>query len=81
MSIERTDIFAKLKKLTANQLSIKESDIKGSSTLDELGADSLDRVELVMQIEEKFSVALDDEKIESLCTIDEYVDYIVSLLK
>ncbi|MBT3827692.1 acyl carrier protein [bacterium] len=66
--------------MVAKQLAIDANQIKVGATLENLGVDSLDRVELIMQIEEKFGVALDDVTAEKLETVDQFVDYVHSLI-
>ncbi len=64
-------------KIVKDQLSVKEADLKNSlSFVDDLGADSLDTVELVMALEEEFETEIPDEKAEKITTIQEAIDYI-----
>ncbi|MFC1742539.1 acyl carrier protein [Candidatus Riflebacteria bacterium] len=67
----------KVKKIVAEQLHVDISTIEpGSSFIDDLGADSLDTVELVMALEEEFSCEISDEEAENLKTVKDVVDYI-----
>lgn len=66
--------------LIADKLSIDHSKITEESTLAQLGADSLDLVEIIMRMEEKFNVEIDDEHAEKLHNIGQVIDYIQSLL-
>lgn len=66
--------------IIAGQLSLREDDIKADSRfVDDLGADSLDIVELVMEIEEEFDIEIPDEDVESLLCVKDVVDYIAKL--
>lgn len=69
----------RVKKIVAEQLGVKLEDLKnGASFVDDLGADSLDTVELVMALEEEFETEIPDEKAEKITTIQEAIDYIQS---
>lgn len=70
-------MFDKVKEVIVEQLGVKESEVVlGASFVDDLGADSLDLVELVMALEEEFGVEIPDEDAEQLTTVGEVVDYI-----
>lgn len=70
-------IFEKVKKLIASELNIKEDEIKLESSLtQDLGADSLDAVELIMAIEEEFDVQVSDEEAQNIRTVGDIVNYI-----
>ena len=70
-------IESKVISIISEQLSLREDDIKGSSRfVDDLGADSLDIVELVMEMEEEFDVEIPDEDIEKMSTVQDVFDYI-----
>ncbi len=79
MAIDRADTFAKIATLIAQQLHIDESRITEESTMDTLGADSLDRVEIIMKLEEEFDIEIDDAVAEKLATMRQLVDYIHGL--
>jgi acyl carrier protein len=67
----------KVRKIIADTLSKSESEIKLESSLTEdLGADSLEVVELTMAMEEEFSIEIPDEDIEKLSTVKDIIDYI-----
>lgn len=67
----------RVKKIIAEQLGLEEEDITPeSSFVDDLGADSLDTVELVMAFEEEFGVEIPDEDAEKILTVQNAVDYI-----
>ena len=71
-SIEET-----VKKIIVDQLGVKPEDVKeDSSFVDDLGADSLDTVELVMALEEKFDTEIPDEDAEKITTVKTAIDYI-----
>ena len=70
-------ILEKVKKLISEQLDVEESEIElESSFQDDLEADSLDVVELVMAIEDEFDIEIPDEEAEKLETVKDAVDYI-----
>jgi len=71
------NIEQRVKKIVAEQLGVNESEIKNeSSFVDDLGADSLDTVELVMALEEEFECEIPDEEAEKITTVQGAVDYI-----
>ncbi|MAT52354.1 MAG: acyl carrier protein [Porticoccaceae bacterium] len=64
-------------KMVAEQLGVKEEDVKpDSSFVDDLGADSLDTVELIMALEEEFDTEIPDEDAEKITTVQQAIDYI-----
>lgn len=78
---ENVACAAEVKKIIAEQLSRDVATITDESTFDSLGADSLDRVEIVLNIEEACNVELDDEAVEKLKTVQELVAYVASVKK
>ena len=69
--------FDKIKEVIIDKLGIEDSKIEsGSSFVDDLGADSLDTVELIMQLEEEFGIEIPDEDAEKITTVQAAVDYI-----
>ena len=71
------DISSKVKKIVADHLGIDESKVnEESSFIDDLGADSLDTVELVMAFEEKFGIEIPDDAAETIQTVQNAIDYI-----
>ena len=69
----------RVKKVVAEQLNINEADIKNESAfIDDLGADSLDTVELVMDLEDEFGVEIPDDQQEKLRTVQNAIDFIVA---
>ena len=72
-----SDIEQRVKKIVAEQLGVNEAEIKNeSSFVDDLGADSLDTVELVMAFEEEFGIEIPDEEAEKITRVKEAVDFI-----
>ncbi len=72
-------IEERVKKIIIEQLGVKEEDVKSeASFVDDLGADSLDTVELVMALEEEFDTEIPDEEAEKITTVQAAVDYILS---
>ncbi len=70
-------ILEKVKKLISEQLDVEESEIEMESSFqDDLEADSLDVVELIMAIEDEFDIEIPDEEAEKLTTVKSAVDYI-----
>ncbi|RMH51383.1 MAG: acyl carrier protein [Zetaproteobacteria bacterium] len=73
------EIEAKVIKIVGDQLNVDESEINpDSSFVDDLGADSLDTVELVMAFEEEFDIEIPDDDAESIQTVQNAIDYIAS---
>ena len=73
----KDEILKKVKEITSEQLGVEESQITmDAKFVDDLGADSLDTVELVMALEEEFDLEIPDEDAENIRTIGEAVDYI-----
>ena len=71
------NIEQRVKKIVAEQLGVNEAEIKNeSSFVDDLGADSLDTVELVMALEEEFETEIPDEEAEKITTVRQAIDYI-----
>lgn len=79
--IAREAIKEQVVAVIADKLNIDKSKITEQSTLAELGADSLDLVEIIMRMEEKFDVEINDEQAEKLCNVGQVIDYIDSLTK
>ncbi|UZQ54687.1 acyl carrier protein [Trichothermofontia sichuanensis B231] len=71
------EIFAKVQKIVAEQLSKDTAEVTPEASFaNDLGADSLDTVELVMALEEEFEVEIPDEDAENIATVQAAVDYI-----
>lgn len=75
----RLDTFNKVADIVAENLNIDRSTIVGNATLESLGADSLNIIEIIMKIEEEFNITINDEEAEALHTLDAVVDYVHNL--
>jgi acyl carrier protein len=76
--MDRDEIFDKVKGVIVDQLGVEEDDVIEDATfVDDLGADSLDIVELVMALEEEFGVSIPDEQAEKIKSVGDAVDFIV----
>ena len=74
-----SDIQERVKKIIVEQLGVKEEEVKlEASFVDDLGADSLDTVELVMALEEEFDTEIPDEEAEKITTVQAAIDYVNS---
>ena len=72
-----SNIEDRVKKIVAEQLGVKEDEVSNeSSFVDDLGADSLDTVELVMALEEEFDTEIPDEDAEQITTVQLAINYI-----
>ncbi|MBC6904876.1 acyl carrier protein [Saccharophagus sp. K07] len=72
-----SSIEERVKKIVAEQLGVKEEEVKNeASFVEDLGADSLDTVELVMALEEEFETEIPDEEAEKITTVQLAIDYI-----
>jgi acyl carrier protein len=70
-------IEEKIKKIICEQLEVSEDDVvPEASFVDDLGADSLDQVELIMAMEEEFGISISDEEAEKIATVKDAIDYI-----
>ena len=71
------DIEEKINKIISEQLNVSEEDVvPKASFVDDLGADSLDQVELIMAMEEEFDLAISDEDAEKIATVQNAIDFI-----
>lgn len=71
------EVFDKVKQIVAEQLGVDEAEVKPESSFaNDLGADSLDTVELVMALEEEFDIEIPDEAAEGIGTVQAAVDFI-----
>ncbi len=72
-----SDVISKVKKIISDKLSVQESEITdGASFTNDLGADSLDQVELIMEFEKVFNISISDEDAEKITTFGQAVKYI-----
>ncbi len=77
-----SDIANRVKKIVVEHLSVDEDKVlEGASFIDDLGADSLDTVELVMALEEEFDTEIPDDEAEKITTVQQAIDYINKNLK
>ncbi|MBF2090771.1 MAG: acyl carrier protein [Leptolyngbya sp. DLM2.Bin15] len=77
--MSQDDTFLKVQKIVADQLSVDINEVKPEASFaNDLGADSLDTVELVMALEEEFDIEIPDEAAEKIATVQSAVDYINS---
>ncbi len=75
--MDHDEIYDKVKEVIVDQLSVEEDDVtEDASFVDDLGADSLDIVELVMALEEQFGVSIPDEQAEKIKTVGDAVSFI-----
>jgi acyl carrier protein len=75
------DISERVKKIIIEQLDVAAEDVvPTASFVDDLGADSLDQVELIMAMEEEFNVSISDEDAEKIATVQDAIDYIQKAL-
>lgn len=74
-----SSVEERVKKLICEQLGVKEDDVKDDAFfVEDLGADSLDTVELVMALEEEFETEIPDEEAEKITTVREAIDYVLA---
>jgi len=73
----KKEIVEKVKQIISEQLGVDEAEVTPSASFtDDLGADSLDQVELVMALEEAFALSLSDEDTEKVLTVQDAIDYV-----
>ena len=76
--MDREEILTKIQEITADRLGVDESDVTPDASFrEDLEADSLDLVELIMELEEQFGMEIPDEEAEKITTVEEGVDYVV----
>lgn len=80
--MEREELLKKIRAIVSDKLSISEDQVtESASFIDDLGADSLDTVELVMALEDEFGLDIPDEEAEKLTTVGKALDYILGRVK
>ena len=75
-AFEREDTYNKISEIVSEKLNINHDIIKPASTFQDLGADSLDMVEIIMRFEERFGIEIKDEDAEQMQNMDDVVIYI-----
>lgn len=78
-TFDRNDTYNKVIDVIADKLSIDKKSISAQSTLQTLGADSLDMVQIIMHLEELFGIEINDEDAEKLASVDDVVSYVHNL--
>ena len=73
-------IFEKLKAIVVDKLSVDENEVTMEATFEDLGADSLDIVEIVMALEEEFDIEISDDEAEQAKTVGDVVNYLVTVV-
>lgn len=79
MTIDKQDTYHTVVAIVSEKLKKDKNTITQARSFQELGADSLDMVEIIMKLEEQFDIEINDEDAEKLCSIQDVVDYIHSL--
>ena len=75
--MDREEILTKIQEITADRLGVDETDVTPDASFrEDLAADSLDLVELIMELEEHFGMEIPDEEAEKITTVEEAVDYV-----
>jgi acyl carrier protein len=75
--LDREEILGKIQEITADRLGVDETDVTPDASFrEDLEADSLDLVELIMELEEQFGMEIPDEEAEKITTVEEAVDYV-----
>ena len=81
MTTDTRDYYVRIKEIIIDKLGIEENKITNDARyIEDLGADSLDTVELIMQFEEEFDIEISDDDAEKLTTVGKSVDYITEKL-
>ncbi len=76
--MEREEVLGKIQEITADRLGVDEGDVTPDASFrEDLEADSLDLVELIMELEEQFGMEIPDDVAEKITTVDEAVEYVM----
>jgi acyl carrier protein len=76
--LEREEVLGRIQEITADRLGVDEGDVTSDASFrEDLEADSLDLVELIMELEEQFGMEIPDDEAEKITTVEEAVDYVM----
>ena len=75
------DIESRVKKIIGQHLGVQEDDVKNDTTIEDLGGDSLDQIEIVMDLEDEFRIELSDAEAEKIVTLGSAVEFVASKKK